>query len=627
MQIACVEQDWYAIIFNMQTKGFNRFIVIWLFLLLPLLGVFLFRKSFDLGLYGDDWQHLYNLWKEFFVYRTKSFFDIRSYLNPYWPNYLYLGIINHFWGYYAPAYFIASFLMRVFANISLYFLSFELTKSKLAAIFTSIIFLFSAAGLQTTDWVFNMNTYAGIGFLSIASVFYLKIRKLNTVYSWNLPFFLITFILALAIVPTRMHGAVPFMILTDLFLTLVVEKNKFHINRFLFLRFTITILVFAMLLHFKSFGEGSFTTGRLTESSQIFAEFIQKGYHAVWFYFLGILGHLILPDNIGLDSYSGVIVLTSIISIIFGCVISYSFSKINNFKTYMPIIIFNFLWALTILWIAFVNPNPFQQLNPYPSSYILFSIALGGQFIFWSIYLFIMTKKFNINLSSSLIVSLIWVITLTFIYWTFTPYYIIETTGRYMTLGAAGFAIFLGSFLSLLFLKSKELQSQQKTRIISSFYLLLPVLIFVFWIFVNFEKSQTYLGILEQTRNRELTNRTWDTLVKTVPKLDPQGPSVFYFSTDNPLSLNGVLIFGFYMRAGIIYGIPDQDLTPLYSTDYQELISYVKDGSPLQKIHGRKAIPVPLHRIFGFDFRNGELINITDTVRNKVAEDLSINYP
>ena len=143
----------------MHTKSTNRLILFWLFIALPVLAYIVFRKSFNLGLYGDDWQHLYNLWRDFYVYHTKSFFDIRSYLNPYWPNYLYLGIINHFWGFFPPAYFIASFLMRIFANISLYFLTYELTKSRLAGVLSTVIFLFSAAGLQTTDWVFNMNTY------------------------------------------------------------------------------------------------------------------------------------------------------------------------------------------------------------------------------------------------------------------------------------------------------------------------------------------------------------------------------------------------------------------------------------------------------------------------------------
>ncbi len=602
----------------------NKFVLLWLFIILPIAAAIVFRESFNLGLYGDDWQHLYNLWRDFFVYHRKSFFDIRSYLNPYWPNYLYLGIINHFWGFYPPAYFIASFMMRIFANISLYFLTFELTKSRFAAILSTILFLFSAAGLQTTDWVFNMNTYLGIGFLSLASTFYLKIRNINTIKSRYFILFIPTFTLALAIVPTRMHGAIPFLILTDLFLTFIAEKRQSGINRFFLIRIATAILIFATLLHFKSFGDGSFTTDRLAESFQVFQAYMQRGYYAIWFYFFGVLGHLTLPNYISLDGFTEVIVITSILSTVFGAVASSSILKTRDLKSYLPVIIFNSIWALILSWIAYINPNPIFNLNPYPPSNVLFSIAVGGQFIFWGFWISIITKKIYPKLSSTLIISLIWILTLTIIYWVFTPNYIIETTGRYMMMGAAGFAIFFSSFICIL-LKSINFQTNsESTRILNGFYLFFPMVILLFWIIVNFSASQYYLGILEQTRNRELTERTWDTLLKTVPKLDQQGPSVFYFTTDNPLSLQGVLVFGFFMRAGMTWRIPDQDLTPLPSTDYQELLSFVRDGSPLQKVHGRKAIPVPLSRVYAFDFRNGQLINITELARQQLMIDLKI---
>ncbi len=596
----------------MQTKLVNKWVLIWLFLGIPLLSAFVLRKSFNLGLYGDDWQHLYNMWRDFFVYNTKSFFDIRSYLNPYWPNYFYLGIINHFWGFYPPAYFIASYLLRVFANISLYFLTFELTKSKLASILATIFFLFSAAGLQTTDWVFNMNTYAGIGFLSIASVFYLKIRKLNTFRSWYYIAFILTFATALVIVPTRMHGAMPFLITMDLFLTFFAERKQLKITRYTVLRIVLAILVFAILSHYKSFGEGSYTSGRLNDSIKIIQQYTQRGYNDIWFYFLGILGHLVLPDNasvlIPLKTFAGVIIVVNSISIILGLIVSWALLKTWKLTPHLPIIVFNIIWTLILKWIV--------SLNTSPSSDVLFAIALGGQLLFWAIWIYYLTKNTYPNLSSTLIVSLIWIIFLTIIYWLFTPYYIIETTGRYMMMGAAGFAIFLGSLLSILV--------SEKLRTLLGFYLLVPMVMFTAWIGLNLQASQRYLGMMEQTRNRELTERTWNTLVKTVPILDPEGPSVFYFTTDNPVSLYGVLTFGFYMRAGMTYRIPVEHDTPLPCTDYSELLAYVKDGSPLQKIHGRKAEPVPLSRIFAFDFRNGQLVPITEQVRKKLVEDLKL---
>lgn len=580
----------------MQTKLLNKWILIWLFLGIPLLAAFILRKSFDLGLYGDDWQHLYNLWRDFFVYHTKSFFDIKSYLNPYWPNYFYLGIISHFWGYYPPAYFIASYFMRLFANIALYFFSYELTKSKLAAFLTTLIFLVSAAGLQTTDWVFNMNTYAGLGLLVIASTIYLKLRKIKTFKSWYYLFFITTFTLALGIVPTRMHGATPFIILMDIFLTFIMDKQK-KIDKYLIARIALAAAIFFLLIHLRSFGEESYAGGRFNESYKIILELLQNGVYSFWLYFLAIIGHLALPDNINLSSTKS-LTIEVFLSILLASLGTFSILKSKRLILYLPIVIFNFFWLIFLLALS--------KIDFHTSKEAFFAISLGGQVLFWAIWFFSIGRKKYPDLTQTLIISIFWITSLTILHWIFTPYYIIETTGRYMTMGAAGMAIFLGA-LSALLIKNVSV----------------PLLILFFFIITNFYSSQSYLNILHQTRNKELTEKTWNTLIRAVPNLDPEGPSVFYFTTDNPSSLFGVLEFGFFMRAGMTYRIPDQDLTPLPSTSYKELLSFVKDGSPLQKVHGRKAVPVPLSRIFAFDFRNGQLIPITEQVRKKLVEDLN----
>lgn len=602
----------------MKNKSSNRLIIFWLFIALPLLAALLFRKSFDLGLYGDDWQHLYNLWRDFFVYKTKSFFDIKSYLNPYWPNYFYLGIISHFWGYYPPAYFIASYFLRLFANIALYFFSYELTKSKLAAFLTTLIFLFSAAGLQTTDWVFNMNTYAGLGLLTIAATIYLKIRNLKTFKSWYYPLFIITFTLALAIVPTRMHGAVPFIILTDLFLTYVVERQKIKINKYLLGRAVLAIGIFYLLVHLRSFGEESYAGGRFNESFKLIQTLIQGGYHSWWLYFLATVGHLVLPDNIipYRTSLTKALVFQGFFSSLLLLISTYAISKIKKSLFYLPII-FNILWFIFLFWM--------YKVDSRTSSDIYFSISLGGQFLFWAIWFYLIGKKKYPEISSTLIITIFWIVSLTIIYWLFTPYFVIETTGRYMTIGAAGMAIFLGALSSLLIKTSiTSNRTDASSRLYSSISLGSPLIILLIFLTTNFQMSQNYFSILHQTRNKDLTERGWNKLIEEVPKLDPNGPSVFYFTTDNPLSLYGVFEFGFFMRAGMTYRIPNQDLTPLPVTNYKELLDFVKDGTPLQKIHGRPASPVPLSRIFAFDFRNGELINITNEVRKKISQDLTL---
>lgn len=605
----------------MQSKSTNKFILLWLFIILPVAAAIVFRKSFDLGLYGDDWQHLYILWREFFVFHNKSFFDITSYLNPYWPEYLYLGIIEHFWGYFPPAYFIASYLCRLFANIALYFLSYELTKSKLAAFLTTLIFLVSAAGLQTTDWVFNMNTYFGLGLLAIASTIYLKIRKLKTFKSWLYPAFVITFTLGLAVVPTRMHGATPFIILTDLFLTYLIERQQFKFNKYVLLRMGLTIIIFLALVHFKSFGEGSYTSGRFNDSYKLVQTLMQNGYYSWWLYFLAIIGHLVLPDNINFtvkSTLKSVLIVGTFLSILFASVSSYSILKSKKIISYLPILIFNIGWLIFLFVMS--------KADFHTSSDIYFAIFLGWQFLFWAIWFYLIGRKNYPDISKTLIISIIWIVSLTILHWLFTPYYIIETTGRYMTMGAAGTAIFFGA-LSALLLKQATFYASNPSvnlRFLGILYLGIPLLILLIFIITNFQAGQKYLNVLHETRNKELTESTWKTLLSEVPVLDPDHISIFYFTTDNPLSLEGVLVFGFYMRAGLEWKIPLEHLTPLPVKDYNELLEYVKDGSPAQKIHGRKAEPIPLSKVYAFDFRGGELINITGRVHQKIIEDLNL---
>ena len=603
-----------------QTKSTNKRILLWLFLILPIFSAIIFRKSFNLGLYGDDWQHLYILWKDFYVYHTKSFLDIRSYLNPYYPESLYLGIIEHFWGYYPPAYFISSFICRLFANIALYFFSFELTKSKLAAFLTTLIFLVSAAGLQTTDWVFNMNTYIGLGLLAMAATFYLKIRKLEAFKSRNYLFFIVSFTLALAVVPTRMHGAVPFIILTELFLTFIVDKQKRILDKYLMARVLLAISIFFLLVYFKSFGGESFVSGRFNDSSKIVQSLIQNGYSSWWLYFIAIIGHLVLPDNINpvKNTLSGVLIIEAFLSILLLFISSHSILKPKKIISYLPILTFNLGWFIFLITMS--------KIDSHTSNSDYFAISLGGQFLFWAVWFYIIGRNKYPYFASTFVITIFWIISLTILYWLFTPNYIIETIGRYMTMGAVGVAIFLGAFCTMLFKNATSgvLNKDSSSRFLASFYLGVPSLILLIFIFSNFQTGQNYLSILEQVRNKELTEKTWTTLLSEVPKLDSTAPSVFFFTTDNPLSLQGVLVFGFFMRAGLEWRNPIEAVTPLPVTDYQQLLDMVKKGEPLHKVHSRKAEPVPLSRVYAFDFRGGELINITEEVRSKIVQDLSL---
>lgn len=594
-----------------QIKSY-KFTLLWLLLGIPIISYLLLKKTFNLALYGDDWLQLYNIWLSFDIHKSLSFFDIKSYLGAYLPQYFFLGIIRHFFGYQDQAYFAASLILRIFATASIFFLVKELSKSQLASFLATIIFIFSAAGLETTDWVFNMNTYAGIFFLNLALVIYLKIRALQTFVSWYYLAYFLLFTLALGVVPVRMHGALPFILITELFLYIFIEKKKlFSLDRFLIARIALSVTIMFTLIKFGSFGSEGEILPVLKTNFFYVQDMIWKGRFDILFYFFGTIGNVVIPDKFNTEIFYGHLSPMVVFFTLLGLIISIAV-KGDRFM-YIGLILLNTSWALIGKLLILSNPNL--------SIGNLFSISVGFQFLFLSFLIFRHTHKTYPKLSILIMVGVFWIIFFLLLYWLRTPYLIIDTTGRYMTMGTVGFSIIFAGILSIMinYLKS--------THIIRSISLIVPFLLLTSWLIINFKATQSYLTNLETNRNLALADKTWSNLKRYVPTLDKDSPSVFYFTYDNSTAANMILIFGFWPHAGLSYGISDWEKTPLPTESYVELLGMVRTGEPLKRIHARKLIPVPLSRVFAFDFRNGDLINITEAIRQKLLNDISVTTP
>ena len=603
----------------MKLKKFNPATLFFLFVFVPFLNFFILQKSFNLGLYGDDWLQLYNLWLEFDVRRTASFFDIRSYLGPYLPQYIFLGLIRNFAGFDPAAYFLASYFLKVLSSISLFLLSKELTKSRLASVFITILFIFSAAGLETTDWVFNMNTFAGLFFFCISLIFYLKMRHSLKFFSRQYLVYALFLLLSLFVVPVRMHGAVPFLIMTDLFLTFIVERKR-TVSKLLIFRIVSSIFILFVLVKAGSYGVAEYSSGRAADAFESVRPLISRGQLDFGFYFFGTVGNTIIPNSFDVNPlkqflnstillktvpFNFVLTISSILLLIDLLISKIIFKRMKLFK-----IIFIFYLLITFVGMMMSIMN-----SKIPPQY-LFSTLIGLHFFALSSWVYISGKNSNPMLASTALISVFWIFCFSAIYWVYSPHLILDTTSRYLTFGAVGVCIFYGSLIV-------ELLKNLKSRLVLG---LLPLGLLLFYLTTHFYSGQSYLGNLEVNRNQILTQKSWDRLIAEVPTLDPNSPSVFYMTTDNPQSLWGVFTFGFWPRAAVVYRIEDPDKTPLLTENYPELLEYVKDGAPLKKVHGRKQEKVPLKRVFAFDFRNGELTNITEEIREKLKKEPGVSF-
>ena len=592
----------------MGKRLYFKFQIIWILIIIPLLSYIFLKKTLNLALYGDDWEQLYNLWLSFDVLKTLSFFDIRSYLSPYWPQYLFLGIIRHFFGYEPTAYFASSLFLRILATISLFFLIKKLTRKSLPAYLSTLIFTFSAAGLQTTDWVFNMNTYAGVFFLNLSFIFYLKLRDSNVLFSLKYVLFITFFTLALGIVSVRMHGAVIFIAITEFFLSFFARREgKFKLDKYFFLRIITPLLILLMLIKLGSFGS---TSDNLPLKSGLtyLGEMIQKGRYDAFFYFLGIIGNIAIPDNtinsLAFGRFS--ILLLYFIAADSILTIALRGGKRVFFQLFISNILGIILGKLISIW------------NPLLSSGNILSILTGIHIISISFIIFWKFRKTHLLQAALIVIGLFWLISFSFLYWVRNPSLIIETTARYMTMGAYGFAILFAGLIGLM------IERALSTKKIIALSLLASIFILVFWLKINLDASNKYLTNLEENRNIALTNKAWNILLQNVPVIDKENPSVFYFTTDNPTAIYMIFSFGFPPHGGLLYQIPDWLNTPIPTVHYEELFKMVSSGEILKTLHGRKPTPIPLSRVFAFDFRNGELISITEEVRQKLAEDLKL---
>lgn len=592
----------------MGKRFYLNFQIIWILFIIPLLSFIFLKKTLNLALYGDDWEQLYNLWLSFDVSKTLSFFDIKSYLSPYYPQYLFLGLIRHFFGYEPTAYFASSLFLRILATISLFFLVKKLTKKSLPAYLSTLIFTFSATGLQTTDWVFNMNTYAGVFFFNLSLIFYLKLRDSKVLFFLKYILFIIFFTLALGIVPVRMHGAVIFIAITEFFLSFFARKEgEFKLDKYFFLRIITPFLILLMLIKLGSFGSTSDNLP-LKSGFAYLGEMIQKGRYDALFYFFGIIGNIAFPDNtissLALGHFSVLILhfiaADSILTIALG----------GGKRIFTSLLIFNilgiFLGKLISIW------------NPLLSSGNILSILTGIHITSISFIIFWQFRKTYFLQVASIIIGLFWLISFSFLYWVRNPPLIIETTGRYMTMGAYGFAILFAGLIGLMIERALYIK---KIIALSS---LASIFILVFWLKINLDASNKYLTNLEENRNITLTNKAWNILLQNVPVIDKENPSVFYFTTDNPTAIYMIFSFGFPPHGGLLYQIPNWINTPIPTEHYEELLKMVSSGEILQTLHGRKPILIPLSRVFAFDFRNGELINITDQIRQKITDDMKL---
>lgn len=597
-------------------KRYERLIIaVGLFLFVPFLSFLAFKDSLRLGLIGDDWLLLYTIKVIFEIQKSLSFLEPQAYLCTYCPPYSILSLIKYFFGYEPYYYFLISLLIRVGISIMLFFTTKHITKSKLAGFLSAIFFSVTVIGIQTTEWVFNHNHYLGVIFVCISIIWYFKSKAEN-----KIKFAVISgvfFAIALIISPPRMHGFFPLVVGLEIF-WFIFERKKYNKLKALF-RILILLLTYRLVFTLAGGGYGTnLYLGMISESLSLMQSYILKREFVFILNPIITLGNYIVPDiviaNIATGQTTMRLVTITLMIITLITIPSLLILKIKMRGIFL-FILSSGLWLVLLRTIRRINPQLFPQVQ-------LLLALIGGIFVIFTLIVVIGKYKKEKELVFGMVLGFLWMNTYTIFPWLLAPYSYLNSTLRYSVQQGAGATIFMAAFFSILVKSTVNLSLQKETKRL--------ILIVIFSLALgftgmHFNLTRAYLGNLVAHRSIEVDKRLWQQLYSEVPSLSQDGMSVFYLTYDDYYMAEWVLRFGFSSRAFILYELTDQSIIPTMIYSYDDLRSMVMGGEALARYGLKPNESISIERVYGFELKNGNLINKTNEIRSKLQLELASN--
>lgn len=574
--------------------------------------LFVFYPTRKLSLFGDDWLAF---WRFETIVNSDPYQQGYNYLTyfltPYGPQDVTMGIISKLFGYEALPYYIISFLLRFVLVVVVYFTTLKFFKNQLAAFASSAFISITITGLETTNWVFNMPSYLGVTFfVGFIYFFFLSFQK-DELKNLLKGYFLLFF--ALVIVPIRMHGVIPMVLMVEL---LWLMKNRYTlVFKKALLRIPLVILVFWIVKQVgNSFGSPQETIDRITGGINLITNlFIKEGTEEVVLFPIATFGNMIFPEVLWdkVDDFFKIpflgrprpFVLLS--SLLFGTYI-YLAAKLKNRLDKKEISVFGFV-GVTLNLLVYV----FYKLNPITFSSIP---SIGATLIgFYTISFYLLLvyfkhidRKFHVFTLTVLSIPILFML----LPWFMASYTIFPANHRYTIVSAIGVSLLFG----ILFIT----KINRKTLLI----------ILTFFLFVNGCVSKMYFDNLVQKRDVEISNKIWTVVHSVIPKYDGQRYHVVYFEGDgnNGDVIHNNVFFGYPPRSSIEQKIINKDDIPVAITTYDDLVNMVINGGSLVA-HAKEPEKLPIERVYAFRITGNSaetviVLDITEKIRNKLKEEI-----
>lgn len=498
-----------------------------------------FKETYMLPLSPVD--HFLKLWNQMGIYAYQAY---------------YIGLIEKFFGIDYKNFQIITHIFKIIATISIFPVILFVTRSKMAAILTTLIYAVSYSAVGVMYTVSTSGLFVAIPFMSLFFIWYWRLMNKGKNYIWEIFIAMILFLITLILATDRMYPLIPTLILIEFFWWF---KNNFSQKILLGItkRLTVFVIVFAVMFLINKADYAGFFGGNTRDTYNRFI----LGDWQVLIKPLTSFGSLFFPreywkffgsPNIdSLSSYSGFIINGPLFFFVSFAVLFAIFFSSRKGRFILITLTVTFLFSILIYMLTTHESRVSEAIK---SQFDIATIipALIGSFII-SITVALFKEWLDGGKKNNLIISMVGgvVISMVFIILTWLAAdHILVFTGvhRYLAIPAIGSSLFIAGVITVVF---KKLYTS-KLKLVSYLVLLLIIPLFMFnanIIGEYFKYELEYAGT-DAAGHVRMKNKLWSYLTH----FSNTEPSIFYFDEsqdhdNNYFDETTVLAgFNFWMR-------------------------------------------------------------------------------
>lgn len=519
----------------MQIRNFKAFFLPFLFLIpiVILLEYFILKPHLQYGFADVDWSFLVS-----FKELSMRYHDPINHLLGAWRVWgvytyqvYYIGLIEKFLGMDYQNFQIVTHIFKIIATLSVYPLIFLITKSRVAAVLTTIIYAVAYSSVGVMYTVVTSGLFVAIPVMSLFLIWYWRLMTQGKNSLREIFIAVVLFFLTLLLATERMYPLVPTLILIEFFWWFRNSYSK-KVGIQIIRRLGIFIAIFVAIFLFKP---GTFTAF-FGNTQDTYVKLMAGNWQVVMSPVISF-GSLFLPRDYW--KFLGVPNIDSLFSYI-GFLIRGPFLLFTIIATFLSVFLSNkkrkFIVSTLILTFIFsivIYILSTHQLYIPKMGKMHFDIAtilpalLGSFMISLTIVLF--KEWLHQGMENNLMITMIGGLTISMIFivltWVAADYILIFTgIHRYLTIPAIGSSIFVAGLITIIF---KKLQSIKTTKVISYlvFLILIPIILFnskIIGDYFNYELSYTGTDAAGHVR---MKNKLWSYL----GDISKTEPSIFYF--------------------------------------------------------------------------------------------------